>query len=904
MKITLLTLVLFIVNFNFSYSQVAPLLTTTWNQGCYYNDSVPAIGSGPCGKAYTGCVPTAIAQLLKYHNYPTSGWGTNTYSPACCGSLSLDFSTQTYNYAAMPNSISSSNPQIAQLMYHCGIAAEAFYSGSNTISGGSISDMKRYFKYSLLMDGTYKSSLTNTEFENLLISELDAGRPVTAVGGSHQYIIDGYQTSPSLKFHINFGWGGSYNGYYNIHNVVVSSTNYTPVLITHHIMPLVGGFEVTDTVNGLAQASNVSIQLSSLNNWTMTGSSPWITPALNSGVSGYYQTNLSLAANPNYTTRYGTVQYSNGTITKTVVIVQHGIQPVLSVSPLSSSISSAGGMVSATITTDSTWTATTSYTWLSLSASTGTGNGMLDITAAPNGPTSRTGYVTIQRGGLSEVIEIIQGSNASFWCIPAMTTGGSDGITNVTFNSINRTSAINEGYLLTTDTTSIYWDSTYTISVTFQGGVAPGVWIDWNLDGDFSDPSEAVASPSGSWYPSFNSIKTMNITVPSNATLGLTRMRVYGKDFGTGPVSNPCGTTDAGGDIEDYHIIVKDKRFIETDVISMSFTSASSSQSLVVSTDSLWVLSGYPSWITPSMTNGMDNANVNITVSNNPSFVPRNGLLTFTRGSKYTNINVYQAALDSMIQFTVDTVFVNSTGTTSLPLSVMSNFDYDIQSLDTWITNATTTGSGNSTFFVDVTSNLSGVRTGSVVIGKGSFHDTLVVLQDSVSVTLNVSPDTLFFTSNGGSQIVTITTPSIWYGNVADSWISLSQITGTGTQPISVQCDTNYSVSRQTLLEITISGNSKQVVIMQEDGATTGIVDVGKKTRLIYPNPTTGILTIDYDFNNLTNTEIIILDITGQVIENYINVNKLNIQSLPNGIYLLMIKQNGVLIDVRKIIKE
>ena len=149
-------------------------------------------------------------------------------------------------------------------------------------------------------------------------------------------------------------------------------------------------------------------------------------------------------------------------------------------------------------------------------------------------------------------------NEAQTWCIPAMTVNtNTTGISNVSLNSINRTSAVAEGYINTALTATVLQGSTYTLSVQFAGMTAPGVWIDWNANGSFMDVGETIVSPSGSWYPTTGTAaKIATVNIPGTSALGTTRMRVYAKAFGTGPVTSPCNTGDIAGDIEDYNIFI------------------------------------------------------------------------------------------------------------------------------------------------------------------------------------------------------------------------------------------------------------------------------------------------------------------------------------------------------------
>ena len=127
---------------------VGPLLTTTWDQFEYYNYMCPVDSSGFGGHALTGCGATAMAQVIRYWQYPSHGIGSHSYTHNTYGVLSVDFSSTTYDYANMPNSLnynstSSEIFQVAQLLYHCGVSIDMNYgpwSSSSNISAKSSAD--------------------------------------------------------------------------------------------------------------------------------------------------------------------------------------------------------------------------------------------------------------------------------------------------------------------------------------------------------------------------------------------------------------------------------------------------------------------------------------------------------------------------------------------------------------------------------------------------------------------------------------------------------------------------------------------------------------------------------------------------------------------------------------------
>ncbi|MBU1369193.1 MAG: thiol protease/hemagglutinin PrtT [Bacteroidetes bacterium] len=199
---------------------VNPLLSTTWDQSPHYNAQCP-------GGSVTGCVATAMAQVMKYWNHPAQGTGMHSYNHATYGTLSANFGATTYNWSAMPNNVSSSNDAVATLMYHCGVSVDMDYSPQ--VSGAwvveaddpvcSESALKNYFGYSSSLQGVKRDNNYSTaQWTALIKGELDAGRPVLYAGfgsgGGHAFVCDGYNNSN--YFHFNWGWGGYYDGYFLI----------------------------------------------------------------------------------------------------------------------------------------------------------------------------------------------------------------------------------------------------------------------------------------------------------------------------------------------------------------------------------------------------------------------------------------------------------------------------------------------------------------------------------------------------------------------------------------------------------------------------------------------------------------------------------------------------------------
>lgn len=212
-----------------SVTAVSPLLSTTWDQGSPYNAMCP--GSG-YSRAPTGCVATAMAQVMKYWAYPPKGCGSNSYHCEYYNTtLSANFGATTYSWSNMPNSVSaySSNSYVATLMFHCGVAVNMKYepsgSGAQTVAPyanypSAETAFKYNFGYSDKLVGRRKSSYSDAEWINMLKADLDAGRPVMYSGfdesltDGHAFVCDGYNSNN--YFHFNWGWSGSNDGYFAV----------------------------------------------------------------------------------------------------------------------------------------------------------------------------------------------------------------------------------------------------------------------------------------------------------------------------------------------------------------------------------------------------------------------------------------------------------------------------------------------------------------------------------------------------------------------------------------------------------------------------------------------------------------------------------------------------------------
>lgn len=202
---------------------VAPLIKTEWSQSPWYNNKCP-YDSNKQTRCVTGCVATAMAQIMKYWEFPEHGFGSYSYTHSKYGELSADFENTYYDWTNMPNDLGllSSNTQIdaiATLMYHCGVAVNMNYgtSESSANSWWVTSAFQDYFGYSNEARLCSKDDYSLSEWKSKLQLQLLLGRPIYYDGrgssGGHAFICDGYRSDD--YFHFNWGWDEK-DGYYSL----------------------------------------------------------------------------------------------------------------------------------------------------------------------------------------------------------------------------------------------------------------------------------------------------------------------------------------------------------------------------------------------------------------------------------------------------------------------------------------------------------------------------------------------------------------------------------------------------------------------------------------------------------------------------------------------------------------
>ncbi len=381
---------------------VSQMLTTTWNQRPYYNNLCPYDEEND-GRAVTGCVATAMAQIMKYWNWPVSGTGSHSYTydehPEY-GTMSANFGNTTYDWDNMPNALSSESSSteinaVATLMYHCGVAVEMMYSavgsGAYSISYDGYYDycsenaFRNYFGYKSSLYGLYRSyryignngdTLSNymysySEWVSMLKDELNAARPILYTGagadGGHAFVFDGYDNND--LFHINWGWGSWEDGYFSIDALEPAAGGVGGGSYQFNIdqtalfgvepdysSPRVSPQTLSFNANG-GSASFTLTAGSISNNCTISSNASWLTLSRTTANGSGATTSITATAtqNPSGATRNATITIRQGNYTVTVSVTQDYTQQytitVLSANPNQGSVSGGGSYAAGTTVT-------------------------------------------------------------------------------------------------------------------------------------------------------------------------------------------------------------------------------------------------------------------------------------------------------------------------------------------------------------------------------------------------------------------------------------------------------------------------------------------------------------------------------------------------------------------------
>ena len=210
------------------------LETASWDQLSPYNNYLSSYvtksGRGVSG-LYTGCVATAMAEVLRYHKWPEKGTGTlESYTTSSSNYSVKGYDLgHSYNWDNMPLTYGSSattaqKNAVAQLMLDCGVMVQMDYGTSSAGGSGAYAEsivpaLVEHMGYSKQAVHRYRSNYSVQKWMEMIEYEIDNNGPVLYGGsgddGGHQFVCTGYDADNTMLY-INWGWSGDNNGFYSL----------------------------------------------------------------------------------------------------------------------------------------------------------------------------------------------------------------------------------------------------------------------------------------------------------------------------------------------------------------------------------------------------------------------------------------------------------------------------------------------------------------------------------------------------------------------------------------------------------------------------------------------------------------------------------------------------------------
>lgn len=303
--------------------EAGPLTTSSWHQRAPYNDLCP-MGHG--GRCVVGCVATAAAQILKYWQWPPSGYGTHTYTwdgdQSCGGNvgggpLTADFSP-AIDWANIPDNCDggctpAQSTALARLCSDVGIAFNMNYGACGSAASVSYAAyvFPAYYKYSPEARVEERANFDLVGWFQLIQREIDSGRVIDYRINLHSIVCDGYrQQGSQYQFHMNYGWADDHTAWYVLDSLYCS---WKP----NNLCPFAEEFMVThikpQTVPVLTYVSSSVVDVAGNNDGHAQGGETisLVTTVRNDGLDAASTAGTLASADPYLTITAGTTSYGD-----------------------------------------------------------------------------------------------------------------------------------------------------------------------------------------------------------------------------------------------------------------------------------------------------------------------------------------------------------------------------------------------------------------------------------------------------------------------------------------------------------------------------------------------------------------------------------------------------------------
>ncbi len=511
------------------------------------------------------------------------------------------------------------------------------------------------------------------------------------------------------------------------------------------------------TLNFTTVGGSLNLSISSNIAWTASENLSWLTLSTTSG-NGNGTLTATAEANAAQNNRSGTITLSGPGVANVVITVfQAGTVPELTATPGTLTFTSAGGNLNLGISSNIVWTASENLSWLTLSATGGTGNGTLTATAQVNtATTSRSGTITLSGSGVPSVVITVNQAAAEPFLLASpgsmsfMPEGGSKDLTVAS---------------------NIIWSISKNIS-----------WITLDTSGG-NGVVKVIAAANTATTPR-SGIITLSGPGVTNITLSVSQAGV------------PVQLSVTPG--------------------TLIFNSAGGNLNLNITANIAWTASENLSWLTLSAASGTGNGTLTATAQVNTSTAARSGTISLSgAGATPIVITVNQAAADPFLTAVPGSLSFGPDGGKQ-NLTIASNINWTISKNISWITLDTSGGSG--VVKVTAEANLSTVpRSGTIsVIGTGIAGVTIAVTQSGAEERLTVVPDSVVLGPLKDSLLLTLQSNTNW--SIVDTvdWISLNKTGGQANSQIVLSATENGTLNRRVArIGFRTASLTRTVIIVQ-----------------------------------------------------------------------------------------
>ncbi|MDB4062305.1 T9SS type A sorting domain-containing protein [Vicingaceae bacterium] len=617
---------------------------------------------------------------------------------------------------------------------------------------------------------------------------------------------------------------------------------------------------LTDTLSfSAANAVNQSFNLLANVSWTCSVSDPWISINPING-SNNSTPQVSVSNNTTKQIRTGSIIIlgTQNAGNDTIFVQQDSLQQSFIVTPKNLTLNfAAGSKDSVQLNSNSSWTATTTVNWLSISPNSGGNSSTLVITANTTSPTTQN----------RNAVVILNSSNGLF----------TDSV-NVTQLGIPPSLTTNPDTVFLQSDTGLFG----TINIVSNGS--------WNAR--ILQPLFELSSNSGKGNASIT-VKTISINQS-------------GADIMTSVIF-----TDTINNLNSSVIVVQ-KALIGTLAInpdSLFFAPASGESSTIsINSNTLWAANTSATWLNLSKNsgNGDDTLTVSTTAENRTGNIRTATVIVNIPGGRIIDtvvVSQFDVSLNFAL-FSVDTLFLGNTSGSVSNFSVIANGNWTLAESTVWLALNKTNGTNTE----DVTAragsnNLFGApRYAKVTVSStGNPNKKLVVAQLGATLSFSYTPDSLIIGADSASSGKFNITSNLqsWNASITENWLSVTPIIGTLTAEITVTATKPNTTSTPRSGIVTISSPPFTPLIakvVQDTVRSIGIKERGLDQQIsIFPNPSTGQLNIRFDSGiNLAGATIEIFDIVGKSLNIGLDVLSkehllFNLAGLNKGFYIVKI---------------